>query len=190
MISDLICCWKYILSSKSNIAPLIHVQSSLIKFLLNWIHFTFPCTCYSFQNYPEGFFLWKNKLDVLSNQVFRQVKDRKQLKTPWWIWHKICDQNSKISYNIGKNRNTKTLSLFAHNSILTKKTDRIIAEMSILRTVLKTFAWKWRHNLLFHSFNRKQMKMNAIPIYQTTGCKKRTRPPIPCKKLQKCKRKI
>ena len=36
----------------------------------------------------------------------------------------------------------KNLSPFAHNSILTKKAHLNIEEMSVLRTILKTFAWK------------------------------------------------
>ena len=81
-------------------------------------------------------------------------------------WQNIIKYWQKFSH--------KNLSPFAHNSISTK-THLNSVGLCILRTLLKTFAWRWRHNLLFHSFNRKHMKTNAIPIYHKTECKK----PIP-----------
>ena len=84
-------------------------------------------------------------------------------------WQNIVKYRQKYEH--------KNLSPFAHNSILTK-TQLKIEETSILRTILKTFAWKWRHNLLFHSFNRKHMKTNAIFIHHNTECKKSKSPPI------------
>ena len=83
-------------------------------------------------------------------------------------WQNIIKYWQKFSH--------KNLSPFAHNSISTK-THLNSVGLCILRRLLKTFAWRWRHNLLFHSFNRKHMKMNTIHIYHIVECKKSKRLP-------------